>query len=272
MTLRLGIVPYLNVLPLLETLADSFPESGWTRAIPSRLREMLLRGEIDVATLPIFEAFRLPGATVLEGAAIGSDGPVRSVQIFSEVPLAEVRTLALDASSRTSVHLARILCEDQLGVSPEYLPTAQPIGAADTPRRLGADAAVVIGDTALRWEGSYPHHLDLGEGWRRLTGLPFVFAAWVVRPGLTLAPGQHEAFVLARCHGEIMAREIAARHCGDGGIERLDQYLTEAVRYPLATHQQEGIEEFRRRLAARGLVPADAGPLKYVRAPSGLRL
>ena len=120
---RIGVVPYLNALPLIEGL-DGRPDVELRRAVPSRLSRWLADGEIDAASLPIIDAGADPGYRVVPGIAIASRGPVRSVCLFHERPLDELRTVVLDPASRTSVVLLRILLERRFGVRPEYVDPA----------------------------------------------------------------------------------------------------------------------------------------------------
>ncbi|MEQ8822564.1 MAG: menaquinone biosynthesis protein [Sumerlaeia bacterium] len=262
--LRLGIVPYLNVLPLIEGLEQRFPADNWVRATPRELAGLLANGEVDVATLPVFEALRNGGGPMLlSGAAIACDGPVRSVRLFSRVPFQDIRRLLLDRSSLTSVHLARLLCAQHLRIAPEYITSETPLGRDFDPAEAGCDAAVVIGDAALDREGTMPYELDFGAAWKELTGLPFVFAAWIVRPGAAITPDDAQAFAAARERGEASASEIAAReaHLHPRGAADLTRYLTEAIRFRLGERELEGIERFRRELISQGLIPSNSQPL-----------
>ncbi|MBI5153937.1 menaquinone biosynthesis protein [Candidatus Poribacteria bacterium] len=264
--LRLGIVPCLNVLPLLEGLDAQFPVSGWVRATPRELGGLLAAGEIDAATLPIYDAFRAGTYRLIPGSAIACDGPVRSVQLFSVKPLSGVRRVLLDRSSLTSVHLARILVHDLLRIAPECETSPQPILSDFDLAGSGFDAAVVIGDTALRWDidHRFAHRLDFGKAWLDLTGLPFVFAAWVARGGLELDERDLRAFDKARRLGESSIPAIAAREAERFGFApaEVEAYLAGSIQYALGSRQLEAIEEFRRRLVSLRILPASTEPLR----------
>lgn len=267
--LRLGVVPYLNVLPLLEGLEAHIPRSRWIAATPRELCGLLGGGEIDVATLPVFEVLRARDYAVLPGCAIAADGPVRSVQLFSRVPLGEIRSVLLDRSSVTSVNLGKILLRDLLEIDPVLLTSDAPIRAQERDfHRRGFDAALVIGDVALQWEDAFPHRLDLADGWKRLTGLPFVFAVWAARPLAPLSATDLRAFVDARRRGEATAAAIAAREAGahEIPVPSLVQYLTEAIRYELSDRMLAGLEEYRRRAVAHGLLDADTPAIRLLSA------
>lgn len=258
--LRLGLVPYLNVLPLAEGLDAHIPRNQWTSAIPRELAELLSAGEIDGATLPTFEVLRAGSYEVMPRCAIACDGPVRSVQIFSKVPLQDARRILLDRSSLTSANLTRVLVADLLQTTPELETSAEPIRADFDWRGAPYDAFLVIGDVALEWEHDFPHQLDLGVGWKELTGLPFVFALWAFRPGLLWTPESIGLFRHCRESGERNAAAIARRHAGSHGLseENLAHYLTHSVRYDLGPREWEAVGKYARRLARLGLVSGDA--------------
>lgn len=256
--LRLGVVPYLNVLPLIEGIEACFPPV--LRATPRDLAAMLASGQIDAATLPTFDLLR-SGHVLLPGCAIACDGRVRSVQLFSRVPLQDVRRVLLDRSSLTSVHLARILWRELLGIEPEAATSAEPIAPDFDLAASGFDGAVVIGDSALAWERRFPHALDLGEGWKRLTGLPFVFAAWVARAGADVPAAAIDALCACRDRGERSVEAIARRHApGEAAVADLVDYLSRAIRYRLGDSEIAAMELFREKLLAHGMLDA-ATPL-----------
>jgi len=161
LALRIGSVPYLNAEPLLEGLDVHL------RVEPSRLTRCLLEGEVDLAVLPVGAALR-HDLRVLRSCGVASDGPVNSVFLLHEIPFPKVRDVSPDPASVSSNLLARILVERAgSGQWHEVSPAA-------------SQARVLIGDPALRledWKGT-----DLGAAWKAWTGLPFVFAAWVIGP------------------------------------------------------------------------------------------
>jgi chorismate dehydratase len=262
--LRLGIVPYLNVLPLLEGLEADFPRSLWTAATPRQLGELLHAGTIDVAAVSVFEGLRCADRyRLVPGCAIGSDGAVRSVALYSRKPLGEINTVLLDRASLSSSHLVQILARRLLSIRPVYALSERPLTIDFPWQESPHDAFLVIGDTALAWENAFPHALDLGDGWKRLTGLPFVFAAWWTRAGLELTADEAAAFLRARERGQRAGIQIADR-VHDAGQEpcvramtreSLRHYLTEAIRYDLGPVQLESIDLFRVKLIEQGLLP-----------------
>ncbi len=254
--LRLGVVPYLNVLPLLEGLDEHFPLEDRIRATPRELAGLLAAGEIDVATLPVYEGLRSNGRySLVPNAAIACDGPVRSVSLFSKVPLNEISSVLLDRSSLTSAHLVQILARELLNLTPDYETSPEPIRQEFDWKRAEQDAFLVIGDVALRWEESFPWKLDLGAGWKELTGLPFVFAAWWTREGLTLTQDELAAFETARERGQNSALRIATRHGKSAAeIADLTKYLSESIRYDLGEREIQALNLFENKLHGAGLI------------------
>jgi chorismate dehydratase len=247
--LRLGVVPYLNVAPIIHGLRgdDRFelvPE------VPSLLSESLHRGDVDLGMIPTIE---YPGHdyAIVPGISIASRGPVRSVRLFHRGRLEAVRKVALDSSSRTSVALVRILLRERLGRDPEYVEMGPDVDLM----LESADAALVIGDPALDHEDDAPT-LDLGAEWRALTGLPFVFAFWAGRPD-ALAP-EHVAALQASLRAGIDAiGEIAAaypRHT-PGRERESEAYLRQNIVFGLGPEEQAGLREFYRRAHGLGLIP-----------------
>ncbi len=171
---RVGSVPYLNAVPLTRGLEDQL-----VFAPPSQLAEMLRREELDAALLSISEVLSNDRYEVLDGIAIASLGEVQSVLLAHRGPLAEVREVYCDTASLASVQLLRVLLAEQ-GLKPALKPLA-----SYDPLRL-PDYALLIGDPALDvLLGPHEHQIwDLGTAWFELTGLPFVYAVWVLRRGI----------------------------------------------------------------------------------------
>jgi chorismate dehydratase len=246
---RLGAVSYLNAAPLVYGLAGD-PAFQLTADLPSRVAERLHAGTIDVGMIPSIEYARGDYA-IVPGIAIGSRGPVRSVSLYLRGKLDQVRRVALDTSSRTSVALARILIRERLGRDPEYV---------DRPPNLDAmlreaDAALVIGDPAL-YADTDAERLDLGEGWQILTGLPFVFAFWAGRTGV-LNAGHVSRLQAALRSGLQDLPRIALSYNGHGAghAELNESYLRSNIVYALGPEELAGLTEFYRRAHRQGIIP-----------------
>jgi chorismate dehydratase len=250
---RLGAVSYLNTKPLVEGL-ESRPDLFSIRFdVPAQCAALLHENRIDIGLIPAVEYLRGDYRIVPE-IAIGSDGAVASVAIFSRVPPAEIRTLALDISSRTSVALTRILCARRWHIAPKLTP-AEPDLRAMLAR---ADAALVIGDPALEIKSRSlgVTKIDLGSEWQALTGLPFVYAMWSGREG-ALTPAHVVELQAARARGEAAISQIAEREsCGNPARRRLfDDYLRDNRKYALGEREIAGLRRFHELAAEHGLVP-----------------
>jgi chorismate dehydratase len=198
---------------------------------------------------------------IVPAVSIASDGEVATVAVFTRKSIADVRTLALDLSSRTSVVLTRVLCAKRWGIAPSFTP-AEPDLEAMLAR---ADAALVIGDPAFDIDPAARGvtKIDLGSEWKALTGLPFVYAMWTGRPGAASAE-QCRALQAARdggvAHLEDIAREVAD---DDQDLERRSLvYLRDNLRYGLGDAEAAGLRRFHELAAEIGLVPG-LRPLKF---------
>ncbi len=250
---RLGAVSYLNTKPLVEGL-ERHPDLFTVRFdVPAQCAALLHEGRIDVGLIPAIEYLR-GNYRIVPGIAIGSDGPVSSVAVFSEVPVEQVRTLALDISSRTSVALTRILCARKWKIAPRLTPADPDLRAM----LVRADAALVIGDPALEIDAKAMgvSKIDLGIEWKALTGLPFVYAVWSGRDG-AVTPRHVAELQAARDRGVAAIPAIAARvaHRDRRRTARVEQYLRDNLKYPLSEREIAGLRLFHELAAEHGLVP-----------------
>jgi chorismate dehydratase len=264
---RLGAVGYLNARPLVVGL-DCHPRFDLQFDIPSRCAMLLHEGATDLGLIPSIEFLRGPGGAdgyrIVPGVAIASRGPVASVAVFAKRPIAEIRSLALDTSSRTSVALTRVMCARAWHIDPAL----EPLGP-DVPAMLErCDAALVIGDVALLTgeirlkpdtttaRNTYVEKIDLGEEWLKLTGLPFVYAFWAGRPG-ALTNDAVRALQEARDTGAAAPERVAAAYFGDPALQAIGaRYLRDNIRYYLGDAERAGLETFYRYAVELGLAPS----------------
>ena len=251
--IRVGAVNYLNTKPLIYDLETIAPQIDLSLELPSHLADELAGGKLDVALIPSIEFFHDPTYAIVSDACIACRGPVMSVKLFFRIPPQAVRTLALDEGSRTSSALAQILLKEKHGVEPELLPL--PIGKsiADT----DADAVLLIGDRAIQSPpGPFAEVWDLGDEWRRWSGLPFVFAMWVARTGVDME-GIDRALSDARDRGLAHAEEIAKSEAAPLGltVPQCVAYFREHLHFYLGEEEQQGLELFHRHAAQLGLAP-----------------
>ena len=248
--LRVSAVSYLNTWPLVWGFLKG-PGQGtfdFRFDLPAVCADALANGDADIGLVPCAELDRL-GFGYLPDLGIASTGPVRSILLISRRPFHDIRTLAVDSGSRTSVALARILLAERYGVSPVMTRQAPELAEMLS----DADAALIIGDPALRLDPhSLPYHcLDLGEEWTKWCGLPMVFAVWAGRREV-LTPGVAQAFQESYEWGSERIREIASEAHRQRGFEEelATDYLTRHIEYRLTARHREGLELFRERARA----------------------
>jgi chorismate dehydratase len=273
---RVGHIQFLNCLPIYWGLMRSgaLIDVDLQKDTPDRLNTALVAGDLDIGPISLVEYLRHADELVLlPDLAVGSDGPVLSVNLVSTRPLAELdgRPVALGSTSRTGVLLAQMLLSQRYGVQPEYF-TCPP---GLTEMLLEGDAGVLIGDAALRAMYEAPRRgltvTDLGQAWREWSGLPMVFAVWAARrdyaaqhPGLVKEV--HEAFLRSRdlCLAELDAVATAAARWEPFDAATLADYFR-VLDFSLGERQVAGLREFARRAAEAGAVP----PLPPIRFFAG---
>ena len=246
---RIGSVPYLNAVPLTYGLG-----TGVTYLPPSELARKLHGGFLDAALLSVTEVLSHPGYDVLDGVAIASDGPVASVFLAHQDPLNALGEVHLDPASCTSVNLLRVLLSG-LGPSPKFVPLMD-YATAEQHRNV-----LLIGNPAIDFRRqNHPHALwDLGEAWRLLTGLPFVYAVWVLRRGvprelLTRLRNAREAGLSS------LPEIIASRPEFDLNFRKA--YLGGHIQYGLGPREKAGLESFAQLYASHN--GGNIFPVKYV--------
>jgi chorismate dehydratase len=251
--LRIGAVSYLNTKPLVYQLDKILPNAEIVYDLPSRLSDELARGSLDIALIPSIDSFQDSTYRVISDACIACRGPVLSVKLLSRCPFDQIKTLALDEGSRTSVALARILLQQRFQLSPSTQPF--PIGSeiAETT----ADAVLLIGDRAMHSPDGFVAEWDLGDEWCRWAELPFVFAMWTVRPGVEV-DGLAAALQQARDHGVKHIAEIARQEASSVGLsdDQSLRYLRDNLYFYLGPREQRGLDLFRRHATQLGIVPA----------------
>lgn len=254
--LRIGAVSYLNSKPLIEGLSELAPTADLVLDYPSRLADQLADGALDVALVPSFEFLREPGWRIVSDACVATRGPVLSVKLYSRVPAGEIRSLALDAGSRTSAALVQILLSERFGIRPqlESLPLGRSIEDAT------ADAILLIGDRAMHPPGEeFAVTWDLGAEWTHWTGLPFVFALWAAPDHVDVSQIE-SAFCQARDRGVHRLPQIAAREAPLLGIDEQSarDYLEQNLHFRLSSAERSGLKLFRRLALSTGLITQGA--------------
>jgi chorismate dehydratase len=252
-------VSYLNTVPLVwgmlhGPVSDVF---DLRFALPSACADQLASGEAEIGIVPVIEMARQK-LEYFRGTGIACHGPVRSILLVSKVPFKDIRTVATDAGSRTSVMLTRVILAEKFGIEPTLL--TRP---ADLVPMLGeADAALLIGDPALRLDpATLPFEtLDLGGEWVSMTGLPMVFAVWSGAKSV-IQDRYADAFIASCRYGlehldEIVHSEAAAR----GVTEILArEYLTHHIVFELGDRDYAGLDLFLKHAARLDRVAVPGG-------------
>jgi chorismate dehydratase len=264
MTIRLGAVGYLNARPLVYQL-DRSPNFSLRFDVPSKCADLLHSGGIDVGLIPSIEYLRGDSLSIVPDLAIASRGPVTSVMLYTTRPMSEVRSIAMDTSSRTSVALVRVLCAKLFKIDPTF----EPLGPNLETMLIRHDAALMIGDNALfqpyverPFQGRDLPVIDLGEVWLELTGLPFVYAFWAGRPD-ALTPAHVKELQGARDRGVAEADTVAREYLNDQPDRQAlgARYLRDNIKYHLGDDERAGLELFYRYAAEIGVAPA--GQLRF---------
>ena len=258
--LKISAISYLNTAPLLWDF-----EHGEVRAdfdisytIPSACAEALRTGQADIGIIPAAAYTTISDLVIIPDVAIAAKRAVRSILLVSNVPVEQVRTVALDTSSMTSVALTKILFAKWLGGVREYLPMSPDVDEM----LANCDAALLIGDPALQVDRKRHITLDLAEEWIARTGKSFVFAFWAIRREALTGRDSNslaEAFRLSRDHGldptnrEIIVSEWSARLNLSAATVR--DYLTHNIHYYLDAACLEGLTLFYRYAEEIGVLP-----------------
>ncbi|MGH9510910.1 MAG: menaquinone biosynthetic enzyme MqnA/MqnD family protein [Terriglobales bacterium] len=265
--LRISAISYLNTAPLMWDFRQGAPGFAISYTVPSQCAAELAEGRADIGIIPAAAYAGIPGLMIIPGIAIASRRAVRSILLVSKVPLEAIQSVALDSSSLTSVALIRILFAKWWGGKIRFA-ASNP----DLPKMLERhDAALVIGDTALKVDRSRYITYDLAEEWIRFTGKAFVFAFWAIRQaaldGLSTQYSLTSMFQRSRDSGlkpeslNAIAHEWAARL--DLSEFDVKSYLTENIHYDLDPECLDGLQLFYR-YAAECRALAVAPPLRFL--------
>ena len=268
---RIGCVSYLNTVPMIEGL-ELLPEAELVKAVPAKLISMLERDEVDVAIVSLIDAARASSPmAILPVGMIGSDGPTLTVRLFSQVPIEQITRVHADTDSHTSVALCRLLLSEQFGVDAkvvdydarEQMPTSpdEPKDA-ETPSPW-PEAMLLIGDKVVTSSPPavrYPHQLDLGEAWKELTGLPFVYAVWMCRAERADDPRVRAAMALLdsqRRHNATRIDAIVTRRAPEHRwpVDLARKYIGRCLRFDYDDRARQAATRFVEMCAGKGLAP-----------------
>ncbi len=237
-TIKVGAVSYLNTKPLVYGFkhGHKVPNMELIEDYPAKVAVMLLNDEIDVGLVPVAVIPKLKESYIITDYCIGAERPVASVCIFSDVPIDNIKKILLDYQSRTSVALARVLLKHHWKISPEVEDAKEDF----RDHIKGTTAGVVIGDRAFEQRQQSPYIYDLAEAWIEMTGLPFVFAAWIANKRLP------EDFVAAFNEGNKTGLENIENVIAENPYDKYDlkKYFTENISYNLTENKKKGLQRF----------------------------
>ncbi len=242
-----GAVSYLNTKPLIYGFEQGLMADRVNLVIdyPSRIGKKLLTKQIDIGLVPVAVIPEMAESHLISDYCIGARGEVFSVCLFSDVPLEEIKTILLDYQSRTSVELLKILLRDHWNISPSFIAASE-----GYEKQIGGTiAGLIIGDRAIEMHAHAAYVYDLGTGWKEMTGLPFVFAAWVsnrkVDENFIIDFNNANAWGLARLPELIVG--LAAPHVD------LQTYYTKQISYELDPSKKEGLELFLKMISSNAV-------------------
>lgn len=236
--IKVGTVSYLNAKPLIYGF-----ETGMMKEqieliadYPSAIATLLLEHKIDIGLVPVAVIPQLSEYYIIGNFCIGAVGEVASVCLFSNVPINEIQSVILDYQSKTSVALLKILLKHHWKINPVFIE-----GKEGYENKInGNTAGLVIGDRAMMQKKTSPYIYDLSSAWMEMTGLPFVFAAWISnRP---LSPEFIEMFDKANQLGFSNLDKVIANF-PEAGFDLL-KYYTQFISYNLDNAKKEGLSRF----------------------------
>jgi len=243
--LKISAVSYLNTIPFIHGLKQSelIKTIDLQLDYPSICADKLINGTVDLALVPVAVIPKLKKAYIISDYCIGANGAVDTVCLYSDVPIEEIESIALDYQSRTSVALLKILLKEYWQLNPE-LKKAN-VGFEENIK--GNHAALVIGDRAFALNTKHAYIYDLSAIWKKMTGLPFVFAAWVANTKLT------KDFIVSfnkALEKGLSNIDKALALEGDSypNCENPEDYLNNKISYNLDIEKQKGMELFLRKV------------------------
>jgi chorismate dehydratase len=254
-TLRISVVKYLNSVPLIWGMLHGRQQGKHELhfATPANCADSVREGKADIGIIPVIEYHRIDHLQIISGISIASKSRVRSVLLLTKVPIEKIQSVAVDASSRTSVAFLRIL------LGKYYSRTVNLIPSAPRPDEMlqRADSALVIGDPALTYCGSAEAY-DLAAEWKKFTGLPFVFAFWAGHRDKNLSLCRKD-FEESREFGLAHVDDIAAEYAPKLDLPPVEVkvYLTENINYSLDEENLRGLRLFFKLARETGIIPVE---------------
>ena len=244
--LKISAVSYLNTIPFIHGLKQSelIKIIDLQLDYPSICAEKLINGTVDLALVPVVVILKLKEAHIISDYCIGANGAVDTVCLYSDVPVEEIESIALDYQSRTSVELLRVLLKEYWQLNPKFINAE--VGFEENIK--GNHAALVIGDRAFALNTKHAYIYDLSAIWKEMTGLPFVFAAWVANTKLTQ---DFIIFFNKALEKGLSNIDKALALEGDSypNCENPEDYLNNKISYTLDAEKQKGMKLFLRKIS-----------------------
>lgn len=210
-----------------------------SRDIPSECARKLLHNEVDIGLIPVAVIPLLKESYIISDYCIGADGAVKSVMLYSEVPLEKIEKIYLDYQSRTSVQLLKVLAKEFWKIKPVFISAEK--GYEEN--ISGTNAAIVIGDRTFELNSKFPIIYDLAQEWKKMTGMPFVFACWVANK--KISEDFIQTFNLALSLGiNNIDKSIAHYHLQEKYPINVSQYLKKYIRYNFDKEQKTALKHF----------------------------
>lgn len=239
--LRISAVSYLNTYPFIYGIERSGILKNYHLDVdsPSVCAEKLKSGKADIALAPVAILPQLPYYEILTDYCIGCNGAVKSVMLFSEIPLPEIKNIYLDYNSKTSVALVRLLAGKYWKISPGFTDAQKDYEMEIS----GNSAGLVIGDRCFEMNNRYRYQYDLGEEWKKFTGLPFTFACWVTTKKLSEETIHrfNEAIIYGMKKKEEFVNELSLEPVN--GVE-MGEYLLHSISYEFDKHKKQAMDLF----------------------------
>ena len=266
----LGCVSFLNSKPLIDPVLGR-PDVRVTFDVPARLLGLVESGAVTAALMSVVD-FQTAATdlVLLPVGMIGCDGPTLTVRIYSRVPISQITALHADTDSHTSVILGQVILRQRYGLRSPVVPLTAREGEHPDG---GPESMLLIGDKVVNASPNaavYPHQLDLGEAWKELTGLPFVFAMWMIRRDRVAREGVAMARILdeARRRGAALTDQLLDRYTTEKGWPRdlARRYFTEYLRYEVTPAARQGLARFFELAHAQGLLP-QRRPVEFFELP-----
>ncbi len=240
--IRVSAVSYLNSIPFVYGLQHTsiIDQIALSLDFPAECARKVADDEVDIGLIPVAIIPSLPFYSIISNYCIGAEGAVRTVMLFSNSPLETLDRIYLDYQSRTSVVLVKVLSKNLWNINPEWLPYTPQHTLNDIDPY---DGVVIIGDRAFEAESSFKYHYDLAEEWNRLTGLPFVFAAWTANK--QISKDFIDSFNSSLKVG-IENIDASIDTCSSLKISKLEaqQYFQKNISFNLTSNKREALKLF----------------------------